>query len=594
MGRDEPELPNQWELPDVPGLPDLRGTPRGSADAAALGVPLPWAGLPSLTPADPGSAPLPALTNPPGTPVPRTLTQRMRSVQPPDVGRQVMSELGVLANELSSLPTELALAGLARAQMPAYFAAVQDYVELCRYAWEAVAEEQLEQVGAEPPYRQAAVAVARQVAQLRQACGQAFAPPRKPRLPLFWRRRIALVRQGLQAWREQLEPVPNPLPLGRALFDLQGAVGLASAGALELLLVDWLTSAAGAFLGLLSVGALLLLGTDIARGLPNQAVGDGVLAFIGLIGLMITLVLGIANPLPIGPLLGASVYGPASAACLGWQGSRPLAVILRVWWVLAGSVATLAVPLGMALGGVLVAQEVEPLRAPTSVVDALQLGGHLLVTSLELPAAFCLVALVALMLPFAVVALVRFAREMAGNPLWVPAARRYALLPALAMITFITAVLLVVAWSVGTALDWEHLVLLRIVVFGWNIIVSVRGILFALVLAMPYVLLVDLPYRLGIRRWRAQRLADLEHRRAELESQVRRLATQEANDQVLRAMQYDLVLLQFYRGQMDEARAASGAPFRIEGRIAAIIVAVVSALLLDGGGVFVAQMLAAR
>jgi hypothetical protein len=108
------------------------------------------------------------------------------------------------------------------------------------------------------------------------------------------------------------------------------------------------------------------------------------------------------------------------------------------------------------------------------------------------------------------------------------------------------------------------------------------------------VLLVDLPYRLGIRRWRAQRLADLEHRRAELESQVRRLATQEANDQVLRAMQYDLVLLQFYRGQMDEARAASGAPFRIEGRIAAIIVAVVSALLLDGGGVFVAQMLAAR
>lgn len=584
------DKPGQY---DMAGLPDLRGLPNGTGENGAPGVPLPWAGLPALNSPEPGAARLPALDATPGAIEANTLTQRMRSLQPPDVGRQVMSELGVLASELGSLPTELALAGLARRQLPAYLDAVQDYVGLCRYAWEAIGEEQLEQVGAEAPYRQAAVAVARQVAHLRQECGQVIATPRRLRLPLFWRRRIALVRQGLRFWRERLEPVPHPLPIGRALFDLQGNLGLARAGGLELMLADWLTSAAGALLGLLSLGALLLLGADMARNVPTQAVGDGAVAFVCLIGLMLTLVLGVANPLPIGPLLGASVYGSASAACLGCQGSRAMALALRVWWLLVGSLAILAVPLSLALGGVLVAHD-EPLVMPASVVDAVRLAGHLLLFSLVLPATVCLLAMLTLMVPFAVVAQVRFVRELAGNIQWVPAARRYALLPALAITTFLTGILLLAGWWAGTALDWQRIVLLRLSLFEWSGAITLRGVLFALVLALPYVLLLDLPYRLGIRRWRAQRLADMEQRRAELESQVRRLATQEASDQILRAMQYDLVLLQFYRGQMDEARAASAAPFRIEGRFAAIIVAVVSALLLDGGGVFVSQLLAPR
>lgn len=587
MGYDGPDAP------DTAALPGLGGLPSGTGETGSPGVPLPWAGLPALTPPEPRPTRLPALSATPDAEEQRTLTQRLRTMQPPDVGRQVMSELGVLASELSSMPTELAQAGLARQHLPTYLDAVQDYVGLSRYAWEAVAEEQLEQVGAEAPYRQAAVNVARQIAHLRQECGRAVPPSGRSRLPLLWRRRMALVRLGLRVWREHLEPVPNPLPLGRALFDLQGNVGLARAGGLEMLLVDWLTSATGALLGLLSLGATLLLVVDIVGDLPSQAVGDGVVAFICLAGLILTLVLGIANPLPIGPLLGASVYGSASAASLGWQGSRAGAIALRVWWLFAGSIATLAVPLTLALGGVLVAHE-EPLTMPTSVLEALRLVGHLLFISLALPASVCLIALLALMLPFAVVALARFARELADNPQWVPAARRYALLPALSMTTFVTGGLLLGGWWVGTMLGWEHVVLVRLSLLGGSGALTLRGVLFAIVLALPYVLLLDLPYRLGIRQWRAQRLDDLEHRRAELESQVRRLATQEASDQILRAMQYDLVLLQFYRGQMEEARTASGAPFRVEGRLAAIVLAVISALLLDGGGVFVAQLFAAH
>ena len=589
MGRDQPDPP------DFPGLPDLRGLPAGTSDAGAPGLPLPWAGLPALTPPDALAARLPVPRAAPGAAVAAeergTLTQRMRNLQPPDVGRQVMSELGVLASELAALPTELTLAGLARTHLPAYLDIVQDYLSLCQYAWEAVAEEQLEQVGAEPAYREAAVAVARQVARLRGECGEAAAPSKRPRLPLLWQRRIALVRLGLQTWREQLEPVPSPLRLGRALFELQGNIGLASAGGLERLLVDWLTSATGALLGLVSLGTLLLLITDIASGKSAVAIGDGAVAFVCLVGLILTLVLGIANPIPIGPLLGASVYGPANAAGLGVRGSRVMAVLLRIWWLLVGSVTTLAVPFSLALGGVLLAHE-EPLGAPASIVDALRLVGHLLFIGLALPASVCLLALLTLMLPFVCVALARFARELASNPQWVPAARRYALLPTLTATTFVTGVLLIAGWWLGSALGWEHVELARLSLFSLEGAITLRGVLFALVLALPYVLLLDLPYRLGIRGWRAQRLLDLEHRRAELESQVRRLATQEASDQILRAMQYDLVLLQFYRAQMDEARTTSSAPFHIEGRLAAVVVAVISALLLDGGSVLAERVLA--
>src|SRR5579872_177528 len=82
-----------------------------------------------------------------------TLTQQMRSIQPPDVARQAMSELGVLARELATLPGELTAAGLSRTSAPSYFEATQIYLGLARQAWESVAEERLEQSGAEPEYR---------------------------------------------------------------------------------------------------------------------------------------------------------------------------------------------------------------------------------------------------------------------------------------------------------------------------------------------------------------------------------------------------------------------------------------------------------
>ena len=89
-----------------------------------------------------------------------TLTQKIRSVQPPDVARQAMSELGVLAHELDTLPGLLESAGLVHSHQRTYFEASDAYLTLAQQAWMSVAEERLEQSGAEPEYRQHAIGVA--------------------------------------------------------------------------------------------------------------------------------------------------------------------------------------------------------------------------------------------------------------------------------------------------------------------------------------------------------------------------------------------------------------------------------------------------
>lgn len=573
--------PNQPDLPGLPGWPRDRavGSPQHVDQGGTLMTPVPVVGVPALPP--------------PPAPREPTLTEQIRAVQPPDVARQAVSELGVLARELDALPDRLAAAGLARPRGPAYRETVMDYVDLCHYAWDAVAEEQLEQAGAETEYREAAVSVARRITRLRQEADHAggpAAPAASRRLPFLWRRRTHLIRTGLAAWQAQLAPIPDPLRMGRGLFVLQGYVGLANAGGLELALLDILVSTTPALAGLLTLGTLALLGSALVAGQTAMAPAYAALALTSALTWAVGVLLSATRALPLGLLLGASVFAPMRAACLGREGSPVVAGLLRTWWLLVGCVFALALSASVALGGVFLAAN-EPLPVPANALQLTSLAGVILYITLVLPVAVCIGALLALLLPFALTAQVRFVRELAGNVDWVPAARRYVMPAALAVVCYVTGLLLAIAWMVGGALGWQHINLLDVSVWMIHGTITLRALLYVLVLALPYVLLLDLPYRIGIGRWRAQRLDDLSARRADIESQVRRLATQEATDDVLRAMQYDLVLLQFYRAQIEEARATSAAPFRIEGRVVALVIAVASALALDGVGGVVIRLL---
>lgn len=587
------------QQPDLPGLPgwprqDQRQDPQPPArvdrgergGGEPVGIP-PWA-VPALH-EEPPKQTTPLVAAPSAGP---TLTQQVRAIQPPDVARQAIGELGVLAREMDALPEALIDAGVAAELLPDYRDVLHEYLELSHYAWEAVAEEQLEQAGAEPDYRQRAVRVARAITRLSQAGDQApVEGGRRGRIPFLMRRRVRLVREGLVQWQTQLVPVPDPGAMGRALFVLQGYISLATAGALELVLLDLLVSATLALTCLLAIGTTLLLVATFFAGATLLVPAAAALAIGCTLAWGVALLITSTRALPLELLMGASVFAGRRAACLGWQGSPVVALLLRAWWILIGSLTVLAVPACLALGGVLLAAN-EPFPIPTTGLQVVQLTGGILYVALVLPAAACFCALVLMAVPFALVALVRYAREMASNPYWVPKARRYGLGPALTVLIFCTALLLSVIAGVGSAFGWQHIALFSFSVGTVSLgKLTVRGLVLMLGGVLPYLLLLDLPYRLGIRHWRAQRLADLETRRADLESQVRRLATQEATDEMLRAMQYDLVLLQFYKTQMDEARATSTAPFRVEGRVIAAVLAVVGALALDGLGGFAIHLL---
>jgi hypothetical protein len=577
------------EMPALPG----QGT-AGHLDLAALPAPT----TPAIAVSHGRTSSVPLGSAPPAARTP-TLTAQIRAMQPPDVARQAVSELGVLARELAVLPEELEVSGLAPTHQRSYFEAAQAYLGLARQAWEAVAEERLEQAGAEPEYRQRAITVARRVSQLQQECRTArgnttFQLPR--RTPLYWRRRTALVRAGLVAFQDRLAPTPDPLEMGRGLFRMRGYLGLAGAGSAELGLLGLLSGASIVLVALLGLGLLLQLVAALISGslLIAVSLGSALLA-TALVGVLVALLVA-KGPVPVELLLGAAVFSPVHTTRHGDSGTPALALFLRAWWLLVGGLATLALLLALAFGGSLAGGSM-PAELPSNAMAWAQLIGTLLALVFSLPALVGLAALVLLSLPVLVLTFVRCAAEVAGSPSWVPAARRYALEPALAVLAALTSLLAVTVWIATTAAGWQTHVLVAVTRDPVPLAVSWRTLALFAALVMPGLALQG-AYWLGMRRWRRTWLGDLAGRRADVESHVRRLSVtdprsgaQDTSEDNLRAMQYDLVLLQFYRDKIAEVARTRAAPFRPAAYLATGIVVVATTLLLDSMSGLLSQVL---
>jgi hypothetical protein len=523
-----------------------------------------------------------------------TLTQRIRSLQPPDVARQAMSELGVLAHELGSLPENLETAGLARSHQQTYFEAIHAYLALAQHAWAAVAEERLEQSGAEPEYRQRAINVARRITQMQKeartvAANTEFKLPR--RTTFLWKRRISLVSNGLRAWQDRLGSPPNNTDMGQGLFLLRGLVGQASTGSLWLGLLDFLIGATVGTLSLLGIGLVARLVAAIIAGsaLNITTFAVGILA-TALVWIFV-LLLSVNGPLPLGLLLGAAVFSPTRTTRNIGSGSPVVAVLLKIWWLVLCLLSVPALIVALPLGGLAARAEVAPLAAG-GIHQTLLLGGSALALGVAPAVVVCLTLLLLLACPALVVTAIRGAAEMAGNPSWVPEARSYVVQPAQVVVTMLTSGLVIATWIIATGVGLQNLLLVTVPLGTFNADISLRSVALLLALALPFVLLVDLPYRSGMRTWQRSWLADLATRRADVESHIRRLSIidprsglQDTSDDNLRAMQYDLVLLQFYQSKIEEAGRARQTPAAPASLWLALLLAVVVALLLDGGAV---------
>ena len=125
-----------------------------------------------------------------------------------------------------------------------------------------------------------------------------------------------------------------------------------------------------------------------------------------------------------------------------------------------------------------------------------------------------------------------------------------------------------------------------------------RFLVVALALLLPYVVLLEAPYRVGMRRWRQYWLAALTQRRVELEAHLRRLSAadpktgaQDTTDENLRAMEYDLVLLQFYRSKLDETAHTPEAPFSRRRTLLLMTALLLIALIVDSVGPTLAHLI---
>ncbi|MFI5273227.1 MAG: hypothetical protein ACHQ4H_09385 [Ktedonobacterales bacterium] len=564
----------------APSTPDAAAAARRSHPTARA------AKMPAVRLQSPGSFPPDHGPEPARAP---TLTAQMRAIQPPDVAKQALSELSVLSRELIALPALLEASGLARTNRRSYFDTTQAFVGLARLAWESVAEERLEQSGAEPDYRQQAIAVARRVSQLQHECrtlsaNTTFQLPRKT--PAQWRRRTRLTRRGLNAFQQTVSATPDPRAMGRGLFALRGYVGLAAAGRLELTLFGMLLRTTLTLLVLFGLGGALGIGAALAGPgvVSSQAIAvELAICFAGIF----TALLGSRGALPLDLLLGAAVFSVTRSTRNVAPGSPLLARLLRAWWVAVSVVGLLATLAALVLG-IRAAVLSLPVSAPTEPVGATRLAASVLMLSCGAAAVVSTAVFGVFALPVYLATLLRSSAELAGSTSWVAAARRYALAPALGALVPITAVLAVGVWLLATAAGWQQQILVGVVADQLNVSLSLRGLALFLTFAVPYLLLVDLPFRSGMRRWRHGWIRDLSARRADVESHVRRLSvpdvesgTQDTSEENLRAMQYDLVLLQFYQSKLHEVRHTSNAPFALPALIFALLVFVAVAVLLD-------------
>lgn len=575
-----PRIPpsDQPQHPQQPSQPAPSAPPAQSSQPHTLGITSKLArirstGAPSLPPPSGG-----------------TLTEQMRAVAPPDVARQTLDEQKRLAHELLILPDALETSGLAKTHEQSYTEAVRAYVDLADGTWIAIAEETLEQSGAEESYRQHAIAIARRVARMRSesqmaASNTQFPLPRKR--PFFWRRRVRMQREGLRDWQAHLSMPADPRAMGKALARLRGAVSLAEASNLELLLWLLFPAAVGDVVLVLWLGYIIALIAAVAQSAVSSV---GALALAATVTLLVRVVLSLLlrrGPARMDHLFALSVFSSLRSPRAGAAGSRIIAGLLRAWGILI----LLAGLLGMvAAFGYGVWQLVQAQSAfPVVALDWVALIGSLVVRAMIWAALVGVAAVAALGLPLLLISALRFVAELGGNVGWVPAGRRYALAPALHVLLFLAGGTVAALVVFAPQLGLREVALTTATIGPLTLPITLQTV--ALFVAPALVLLfgLDIPYRVGIARWRRRWLSELTTRRADIDAHVRQLSAidpqtgvQNTSEENLRAMQYDLVLLQYYTTRTEETRRVSGAPYGLLAGIVILLVLMAVALLVDG------------
>jgi hypothetical protein len=498
-----------------------------------------------------------------------------------------------LADQLLVLFDEIPSAGLIRQHRRAMTQHTQTYFRLADGVWDALATDQLQELTGNPGYTVSADALEQKLIQIHEDCQQAKHNP-KARGGWLWRRRVRLYSRSLLEWKRCIDTgsasSPDPTVCGRALHRAHSRVGLASLSGFEYLLVVGLP-----LLGILaSLLMALLFGAMNVLMPPNlpMALAPTILAGLSALLILWFCTTGPSSlPLIVGYALTrrqSALFTRTLRASISAK-TRPgvLRVVLRVLLSVMGTLALLAL-VGLVALIVFVGQA---FLADTAASSARSIGGYMtnflqanLGQTFQTDPTFftlifpigALLLLALFFLPCTLSVQARLVHALMGQRAHSPEARRHALVPALELLSFHTVLFLLTAVLVNSIANAGADTVLPP---GWPF-VSLRLLIYAGALILPYLLLVDLPFREGIARWRTTRLHDLALRRNEIAQRLSRSQPQAADQTDLRALQ-DYMTWQYYRTQEIDVRETSLSPFSAGRLLLALILAILGGIALD-------------
>ncbi len=496
-----------------------------------------------------------------------------------------------LADQLLVLFDELPSAGLIRKHRRAIHQHVQTYFRIADGVWEALATDQLADLNRSPGYTVATDTLEQKLIQMHEECQQAQQNPRALG-GWLWRRRVRLYSRGLLEWKRCIDTgntFPDATACGRALYQAHGRVGLAGVNGFEYALVIGLPA-----LGILaSLLLAFLFGTVNVLALHGATRALVPTALAGLAALYI-LWFSTTGPSPLPLVVGyalerrrAMLFTRAlRASSTSKTGPGPLRIILRVLLTTLGILFLIGL-VGLLVLTVLLARAFfadyysgaqngsisMSSLAPMFLGQSLPVDGYLFAAMLPV---ICLLLIALFFLPFTLSVQARLVRALFGSPTRSPEARRYALRPALELLSFHTITLFVVAILANSLYNFGADSVLP---SGWPP-VSGRMLVYIGALVLPYLFLVDLPYRQGIARWRGARLRELGLRRSEIAQRLSRSQPQTLAQGDLHTIQ-EYLTWQYYRTLESEARDVPAAPFSIERRGLVLLLTILGGIALE-------------
>jgi hypothetical protein len=455
--------------------------------------------------------------------------------------------------------------------------AMRAYMTVMDGAWEALAEERLSEVVSGPGYQLEVAKLHQWLLDRKQRCAEALAALRAkgasaPRPAYAWRSRVKLYRQAINAWEQALDRQGDAYTAGQGLFRMHGYYGLTALRSFEL----WaLTVLRWATVGVTILVILAyLVGIPFMQGITPLTTGL-VLGLLGLVSYYIIRLVG-GGSAPILAVVGYAL-APRQQVSFTVDGvsvvataarRRRIRLILEIWCALVLIGAPVIWVLAVAGLGVLNSILSMHGNAVLAVGDFF--GNFSLLLVLILPLSYLF------FLPFVIYTQVLLSRDLGGHFDWEVPARRYPLRLSIILLPFEIVAALVISITLRQLFTLQDYPVLTLGSFQ----LTVSTVLYLASFLLPYLFFIDLPYRYGVDHWRTKHLKELRSARRLAEEEIARLPLQGEDKEDLHELEYHLRWLEYYQAAMAEVSETEEAPFSVERRTSAILLATPLPLIL--------------